>query len=125
MGPHTVGFRCPSPPAFFCRLGEVLFLPPWPTLHLLRARAGKTLIARALASQCNATFFGISASSLGSKWIGEGEKLVRALFAVAGALQPAVIFIDEVDSLLSARKGEGEHESSRRLKTEFLIQMEG
>ncbi|KAJ0111482.1 hypothetical protein Patl1_03020 [Pistacia atlantica] len=57
--------------------------------------------------------------------IGEGEKLVRALFGVASCRQPAVIFVDEIDSLLSQRKSEGEHESSRRLKTQFLIEMEG
>ena len=60
-----------------------------------------------------------------SKWIGEGEKMVRALFAVAAACEPAVIFVDEIDSLLSARKSDGEHESSRRMKTEFLVQMDG
>ncbi|KAG1370113.1 putative ATPase family AAA domain-containing protein FIGL1 [Cocos nucifera] len=57
--------------------------------------------------------------------IGEGEKLVRALFGVASCREPAVIFVDEIDSLLSQRKSEGEHESSRRLKTQFLIEMEG
>jgi len=70
------------------------------------------------------TFFSISASVLCSKWIGEGEKTVRALFAVARARQPAFIFIDEIDSILSARSQE-EHESTRRLKNEFLIQFEG
>eukprot|EP00270_Netrium_digitus_P010450 TRINITY_DN3243_c0_g1_i1.p1 TRINITY_DN3243_c0_g1~~TRINITY_DN3243_c0_g1_i1.p1 ORF type:complete len:635 (-),score=158.14 TRINITY_DN3243_c0_g1_i1:177-2081(-) len=86
---------------------------------------GKTLIGKAIAGESNATFFSISASSLTSKWIGEGEKLVRALFGVASCRQPAVIFVDEIDSLLSQRKTEGEHESSRRLKTQFLIEMEG
>lgn len=69
--------------------------------------AGKTLIGKAIASNINATFFSISASSLTSKWIGEGEKMVRVLFAVAGCCQPSVIFIDEIDSILSARKSDG------------------
>ena len=70
------------------------------------------------------TFFNISASSLTSKWVGEGEKMVRALFAVARVHQPSVVFIDEIDSLLTSRS-EGEHESSRKMKTEFLVQLDG
>ena len=85
---------------------------------------GKTLIGKCIASQSGSTFFSISASSLTSKWIGEGEKMVRALFAVARVHQPSVVFIDEIDSLLSQRS-ESEHEASRRIKTEFLVQLDG
>lgn len=85
---------------------------------------GKTLIGKCIASQVKATFFSISSSTLTSKWIGQGEKLVKALFLYAKVKQPAVVFIDEIDSILTKRS-EGEHESSRRLKTEFLIQLDG
>ncbi|KAJ3610502.1 hypothetical protein NHX12_022594 [Muraenolepis orangiensis] len=95
--------------------GILLFGPPG---------TGKTLIGKCIACQSGATFFSISASSLTSKWVGEGEKMVRALFAIARCHQPAVIFMDEIDSLLSQRT-DGEHDSSRRIKTEFLVQLDG
>ncbi|KAJ1925822.1 putative 26S proteasome subunit yta6 [Tieghemiomyces parasiticus] len=95
--------------------GLLLFGPPG---------TGKTLIGKCIASQSGATFFTISSSSLTSKWVGEGEKMVRAMFAVARCNQPAVIFIDEIDSLLTQRT-DGEVEASRRIKTEFLIQFDG
>ena len=95
--------------------GVLLFGPPG---------TGKTLIGKAIACEAKATFFAISASSLTSKWVGEGEKMVRALFAVARIKQPSVIFIDEIDSLLTQRS-ESEVESTRRIKTEFLVQLDG
>ena len=78
--------------------GLLLFGPPG---------TGKTLIGRCIASQVKATFFSISSADLMSKWLGDGEKLVRTLFEVATHMQPSVIFIDEIDAIMSVRKADG------------------
>jgi vacuolar protein-sorting-associated protein 4 len=86
---------------------------------------GKTLIAKAVASEVSgSTFMQVTISKIMSKYVGESERLVEMLFRVARENKPVVMFIDEVDALVSQRN-DGEHEVSRKVKNMFLQEMDG
>ncbi|GBF88677.1 hypothetical protein Rsub_01576 [Raphidocelis subcapitata] len=102
--------------------GVLLYGPPG---------TGKTMLARAVAAESGAAFIPVTGSSVLSKWFGESEANVRRLFEDARRAAPAVIFIDEVDSLLGRRSGAGgdgpggASEASRRVTNEFLSYIDG
>ena len=96
--------------------GVLLYGPPG---------TGKTLLARAVASMGGVNFFNCSPASIVSKFRGESEKLVRCMFAMAHHYAPSIIFVDEIDALCGSRGAPTEHEASRRLKSEILVQMDG
>ncbi|XP_020890399.1 katanin p60 ATPase-containing subunit A1 isoform X3 [Arabidopsis lyrata subsp. lyrata] len=98
-----------------CR-GILLFGPPG---------TGKTMLAKAIAKEAGASFINVSMSTITSKWFGEDEKNVRALFTLASKVSPTIIFVDEVDSMLGQRTRVGEHEAMRKIKNEFMSHWDG
>lgn len=98
-----------------CR-GLLLFGPPG---------TGKTMLAKAVATEAGANFINISLATIASKWFGEAEKYVKAVFTLASKISPSVIFIDEVDSMLGRRGKDTEHSAMRKLKNEFMSSWDG
>ena len=98
--------------------GVLLYGPPG---------TGKTMLAKAVANETNATFIKMAGSELVQKFIGEGARLVRDLFTLAGEHEPSVIFIDEIDAIAAKRtesKTSGDAEVQRTMM-QLLSEMDG
>ncbi|MHA2060183.1 MAG: AAA family ATPase [Candidatus Ranarchaeia archaeon] len=96
--------------------GILLFGPPG---------CGKTLLARSAANEIGAVFLNVDATAIFSKWVGESEKRLRAIFNYARDNSPSVIFLDEVDALVSSRGSTAEIGVEKRIKTQFMMEIDG
>nr|GMC52956.1 putative cell division cycle ATPase [Ipomoea batatas] len=85
----------------------------------------KTMLAKVISNEAGASFINVSMSTITSKWFGEDEKNVRALFTLAAKISPTIIFVDEIDSMLGQRTRVGEHEDMQKIKNEFMTHWDG
>lgn len=95
--------------------GVLLYGPPG---------CGKTLMARAIATECNATFMSVGISDVLNMWLGESERNLAQLFEQARANKPCVMFFDELDALAYSRS-KSNSTSARTVVNEFLAQLDG
>ncbi|OMJ28366.1 Protein MSP1 [Smittium culicis] len=96
--------------------GLLLFGPPG---------TGKTMLAKAVAKESGSTVLNIKSSDVYDKYVGEGEKLVKAIFSLAHKLSPCVVFIDEVDALFAARSGDQSTGYKREIINQFMSEWDG
>jgi SpoVK/Ycf46/Vps4 family AAA+-type ATPase len=86
---------------------------------------GKTMLARAVAKESGATVLNITASDVRHMWVGEAEKITRAIFSLSQKLSPCIVFIDEADSLLGARSQKDHSRNHRDTINQFLLEWDG
>ncbi len=110
-------------PETFKRLG---IRPPKGTLLYGIPGTGKTLLAKAVASESEANFISVKGPELLSKWVGESEKGVREVFRKAKQAAPTVIFFDEIDAIASTRSGNDTDSGvTKRVVNQLLTEMDG
>ncbi len=103
----TYGIKPPS--------GILLFGPPG---------TGKTILMKALSKELNIGFYYVKCSDILSKWVGETEKNISEIFAIARKNGPCVLFFDEIDSLARSRASSGDDQASHRALTQLLVEMD-
>jgi len=109
-------------PGSFVRMG---IRPPKGVLLFGAPGTGKTLIARALATECKANFISIKGPEIMSKWVGESEKAVRMIFKKAKQVSPSIVFLDEVDAIAPRRGGHYDSGVTERIVNQLLTSMDG
>ncbi|MBQ04394.1 AAA family ATPase [Candidatus Bathyarchaeota archaeon] len=109
-------------PEMFKRLG---ITPPKGILLHGPPGCGKTLLARAVATETQANFISIRGPEIFSKWVGESEKAIREIFRKARMAAPSIIFFDEFDSLVPARGSQGDTRVAERVISQLLTEIDG
>ena len=109
-------------PERFTRLG---IQPPKGILLHGPPGCGKTLLARAVATESEANFIAIRGPEIFSKWVGESEKAIRETFRKARMAAPSIIFFDEFDALVPARGGGGDNRVTERVISQLLTEIDG
>ena len=109
-------------PQAFSRLG---ITPPKGILLYGAPGTGKTMLAKAVATESKANFISVKGPELLSKWVGESEKAVREIFKKARQTSPSIIFFDEIDSMAPRRAASSDSKVSERVVNQILTEMDG